>query len=110
MKIKDILTSNYRLMTDEQTLNRVFKGCYQSDLLSRVIKNAEPDDILITIINHINTIATATMVDLSCVIICEDQKPTEMMMKRANEEMIAILITPLKSYEVVIDLFQRGLI
>jgi len=110
MNIKDIINANYQLVTDEKTSDLEFKGCYQSDLLSRVIKNAEPDNILITIINHINTIATATMVDLTCVIICEGQSPSETMIKRANQEHIAILTTQLKSYEVIIDLYQRGLV
>ena len=110
MKIKDITTPSYTLYTDAKTADQNFLSVYQSDLLSRAIKNAQPEDILITIMNHLNTVATASMLFLSCVIICEDQKPTEMMIKKANEANIALLSTPFKSHEVVIDLYQRGLL
>jgi serine kinase of HPr protein (carbohydrate metabolism regulator) len=109
--IEDIIKNNhYKIMTNTKTATRSFLGCYQSDLLSRVIKQTEPDMLLLTIINHINTVATATMCDLSGIILCEGQQPTKTMIDRANEEHIAIVCTDLKSHEVVIDLFQRGLI
>lgn len=110
MNIQNILSPSYQLYTQQSTKDNTFESIYQTDLLSRAIKNAQPNDILITIINHLNTVATASMLFLSCIIICEDQKPTELMIKKANEAHIALLYTPLKSHEVVIDLYQRGLL
>ncbi|MFU8793512.1 MAG: hypothetical protein ACNA7K_05745 [Acholeplasmataceae bacterium] len=106
--IKDIITSSYRLHTHDKTADQAFLSVYQTDLLSRAIKCAQPQDILITIINHINTVATASMLFLSSVIICEDQIPTETMIKKANEADIALISTSLKSHEVIIDLYKRG--
>lgn len=108
--VNDILTASYTLHTNPNTSTQPFLSLYQTDLLSRAIKNAQPEDLLVTIINHINTVATASMLFLSCVIICEDQMPTIEMIKRANDGKIALISTSLKSYEVVIDLFQRGLL
>jgi hypothetical protein len=111
MMIKHIIETNkYHLLSEQTTLTRSFFGCYQSDLLSRVIKNAQPDQLLVTIINHINTVATATMLDLSGIIICEDQMPSAIMIDRCNQEGIALIKTSQKSHEVIIDLYQRGLI
>jgi hypothetical protein len=110
MIIKDVFNPNYHLCTEAETHTRRFSGVYTSDLLSRVIKNAQPDALLITTINHITTIATASMVDLSGIILCENQQPTQDMIKRSEAAGIALIRTSLKSHEVIIDLYQRGLI
>lgn len=110
MNIEHILSPSYQVCTHHAINQRQFHGIYASDLLSRVIKNAQPDDLLITTINHINTVATATMVDLAAIIVCEDQTPTPTMIKRSEEANIALIKTPLKTHEVIIDLYRRGLI
>jgi len=110
MKVKDILTTDYVRLTHEASDDFYFKGCYQTDLLSAAIKSADSDNILITIISHLNTVALAVMIDLPCIIICEQKPVSDEMIKRANDNNIAILQTHLKSYEVIIDLYQRGLL
>ncbi len=110
MMISDVLTKQYHLMTDEKTLQQSFQGCYTTDLLSQAIKSAEPSNALITIISHENTIALAMMIDLPLVIITEDKVVSPVMIQKANEENICLLRTSLKTHEVVIDLYQRGLL
>jgi len=108
MKVKDIMNQDYQLLTNIETSFLDFQGCYATDLLSAVIKSSEPNNILITIISHINTVALAVMVDLPVIIISEGRAVTTDMIERANQEHIAILQTIRKTHEVVIDLFQRG--
>jgi hypothetical protein len=108
MKVKDVMNQDYQLLTHIETSFLEFEGCYATDLLSAAIKSSEPNNILITIISHINTIALAVMVDLPVIIISEGRTVTDEMIERANLEHIAILHTTRKTHEVVIDLFQRG--
>lgn len=110
MKVSDILNKSYELLTKESTLNRNVDGIYQTDLLSAAIKNSIPNQGLITLISHNNTIALAMMIDLSLIIIAENRMVTYEMINKANDEGICILRSPLKSYEIVIDLYKRGLI
>ncbi len=110
MKVSDILNSSYELLTNQKTLNNTFHGVYQTDLLSAAIKSAKPNQGLITLISHVNTVALAMMIDLSLIIIAEHRNVTAEMIDKANEEGICILSTELKSFEIVIDLYQRGLI
>jgi hypothetical protein len=110
MKIKDILTTDYVCLTHEASGDFFFKGCYQTDLLSAAIKSADTNNILITIISNLNTVALAVMIDLPGMIICEQKPVSDEMIKRANDNGIAIIHTHLKSYEVIIDLYQRGLL
>jgi hypothetical protein len=108
MIIKDIINRDYQLLTNQETSLVEFKGCYATDLLSAAIKSSEPNNILITIISHLNTVALAVMVDLPAIIISEGRSVNPEMIERANLEHIAILQTTRKTHEVVIDLFQRG--
>ena len=110
MKIKDIINQDYQLLTHPETSMLEFQGCYATDLLSAAIKSSEPNNILITIISHLNTVALALMVDLPAIIISEGRAVTREMIEKANSEQIAILQTTRKTHEVVIDLFQRGFI
>jgi hypothetical protein len=110
MKIHDILTKDYQLLTDQHTSDLSFKGCYQTDLLSAAIKSADVGNILITIISSLNTVALAMMIDLPGIIVTEDRKVSNDMIDRANQENIALISTHLKSHEVIIDLYQRGLL
>jgi len=110
MKIRDILSKDYQLLTEQHTATISYKGCYQTDLLSAAIKSADVGNLLITIISSLNTVALAMMIDLSGVIITEEKKVSKEMIERANQENIALISTHLKSHEVIIDLYQRGLL
>ncbi|MDO9629230.1 MAG: hypothetical protein Q7I99_04955 [Acholeplasmataceae bacterium] len=108
MTVSDILSSSYLLLTNQNTLSNTFEGIYQTDLLSAAIKSAKPNQGLVTLISHVNTVALAMMIDLSLIIIAENRLISKEMIDKANEEGICILQTALKSFEVVIDLYQRG--
>jgi len=110
MKINEILSSQYTLLTDKLTETNTYEGCYTTDLLSAAIQGALSSNILITLISNQNTIGLAMMIDLPAVIITEGKVVTQIMIQKANEEQIAILSTKLKTHEVVIDLLKRGLI
>lgn len=59
MKVSEILNSSYELLTNQITLENSFQGIYQTDLLSAAIKSAKPNQGLITLISHVNTVALA---------------------------------------------------
>ncbi len=110
MTCYDILNSQYQLLTAESTQMNLYNGIYTTDLLSAAIKSSKSGNILVTIISHGNTVATAMMIDLPIIIISESRKVDQEMIDKANESGIAIISTPLYTYEVVIDLNNRGLL
>jgi serine kinase of HPr protein (carbohydrate metabolism regulator) len=110
LKISDIKSPQYTLLTHLSTLENDYEGCYATDLLSAAIQSALSNNVLLTLISNQNTIGLAMMIDLPAVIITEGKKVSEIMIKKANEEEIAILSTTLKTHEVIIDLLKRGLI
>jgi hypothetical protein len=75
-------------------------GAYTSDLLSDVMANAKDGGALITIQAHKNTVAVATLVNIACIIVCNNRPLPEDMLESARDEGIAVLLTPENQYTV----------
>jgi serine kinase of HPr protein (carbohydrate metabolism regulator) len=75
-------------------------GAYTSDLLSDVMAHAKDGGALITIQAHKNTVAVATLVNISVVIVCNNRPIPDDMIETAREEEIAILRTSENQYIV----------
>ena len=71
----------------------VISGAYTSDLLSDVMANARDGGVFITIQAHRNTVAVASLVNISAIIICNSRPVPDDMLNAAKEEGIAILRT-----------------
>ena len=83
------------VMTDPE---QAVTGCYTSDLLSDVMAHAPDGCVLVTIQNHRNTVAVATLVGARAVLICHDLPIPEEMAAAARAEAVALLRTPLDQY------------
>jgi serine kinase of HPr protein (carbohydrate metabolism regulator) len=81
-------------------------GAYTSDLLSDVMANAKEGGALITIQAHKNTVAVATLVNISCIIICNKRPLPDDMIDAAKDEGIAILLTKENQFTVSGKLYQ----
>lgn len=68
-------------------------GAYTSDLLSDVMANAQEGQVLITIQAHKNTVAVASLVGASGIIICNNRPLAEDMVAAAKDEGIPILVS-----------------
>ncbi len=69
------------------------EGAYTSDLLSDVMANAKSGGALITIQAHKNTVAVATLANITAIIVCNSRPLPEDMLEAAREEGIAVLRT-----------------
>ena len=75
-------------------------GAYTSDLLSDVMAYAKDGGALITIQAHKNTVAVATLVDISVIIICNSRPLPDDMLAAAKEEGIAVFLTKENQFTV----------
>jgi len=85
------------------------RGAYTSDLLSDVMAHAKDGGALITIQAHKNTVAVATLVNITVIIICNSRPLPDDMLEAAKEEGVAILRTKENQFTVsgkLWDLFQ----
>jgi hypothetical protein len=73
---------------------------YVGDLLSDVMCHAGEKSVLVTIQNHLNTIAVATLVKSSVVVLCHSRSVPADMEEGAKREGVGIICTSLSQYEV----------
>ena len=93
MKIREAANILGAEIVQDKFEDTELRGAYTSDLLSDVIANAKDGGALITIQAHKNTVAVATLVDVSVIIICNDRPLPGDMISSAKEKQIAILLT-----------------
>lgn len=85
------------------------EGVYIGDLLSIVMSKAKQNYVWITIQTHINVVAVAELLDLSCIIIVEDMEVEEETIKKARELDIPVLKTHKSAYDVACMLHDLGI-
>jgi predicted transcriptional regulator len=100
MKVSEILTwKNTKLLAGKNNCAQLINGGYTSDLLSDVMGNADENMAWITMQTHKNVIAIASLKELACVIIVNNNKPSEDMIEAANNEGIPVIVTELSAFE-----------
>ena len=77
---------------------------YASDLLSDVMGHCGDESVLITIQNHLNTIAVCTLAGIEIIVICHDRPVPDDMSAAAAREGVAIVTTPLSQYAASVAL------
>lgn len=100
---------NLELLSGESGLERNVNGVYICDLLSWVMGHAQKDDVWITIQSHSNIVAVASLLELSCIIICEDAEIEDETVRKSATEGIPILSSKKSAFELAKDLVNLGL-
>ena len=77
---------------------------YSSDLLSDVMGHAPEDSVLITIQNHLNTIAVCTLAGINAIVLCHNRPAPADMVEAAAREGVAIAVSPLSQYAAALAL------
>lgn len=109
MNVKDLTRLNQlRMINDQGNLNNKISGIFACDLLSHVMGHADEGNILITVLNNINVLGVASLLDLSCVIFSHNTEVNEDIISKANELKIPLFVTSKTTAEITIDLYQLG--
>jgi len=99
---------NLAVRTGRDQLERVVTGGYAGDLLSDVLAHARKGNVWITLQTHPNTVAVASAKELCAIIIVNGRTSEEATLRKAEEEGIPILVSPLSTYDVVCRLCELG--
>ena len=110
MKVRDLQDISFlKVISNEDTLDNEIKDLYTSDLLSWVMGHVHNEKVcLLTILNTINAVAVATLLDMSAIIFCEGVIPTDDITRKANEEGIAILISSASSMATAREIWKHA--
>lgn len=99
-----------KVLTAQRNFSEVTPSSgYASDLLSCVMAGAQKRSVWVTLQAHANIVAVAALLDLSAIIITEDEKPDPSSIAKANEEEINLFSTTEPTYTIVGKLWEMGL-
>ena len=102
MTVKDLKDQlNLKLLVEDD-LDREVNDCYVGDLLSWVMGKAPADSAWLTVMGNINSIAVATLADVSCIILVENAALDENARIKAEMHGVNILTTAENSYRLAV--------
>lgn len=88
--------------------NEIKCGC-ACDLLSWVMARGAQGCAWVTVQTHMNVVAVASLHDMACIIWPEDIAPDEASLKKADEEGIAVIASPLSAYKIAGIMYGCGI-
>ena len=99
MLLREIVEKmSLEVVCGEPFLDKKVTGGYIGDLLSFVMSHAAEGQVWITIQGHINSVAVASLLGLSAIVLAEGATADVEMIEKAKEEEIPILATNLSSF------------
>jgi hypothetical protein len=100
MTVREFATAIGAEICQDEFEDSDLTGAYTSDLLSDVMANAKDGGALITIQAHKNTVAVATLVNISVIVICNSRPLPDDMLEAAKDEEIAVIRTKENQFTV----------
>ncbi len=94
---------NLKILVGGET-DREITGCYIGDLLSWVMGRAQEDCAWLTVMGNINSIAVATLADVSCIVLTESAALDADAKSKAEIHGVNILTTGENSYQLAVKL------
>ena len=107
MKLIEVVDKlQLKVFSNKEKLNDIeVTGGYTSDLLSDVMGNAGEGQVWITLQNHKNVMAVASLKDLAAVVLVKNIQPEEGFLARSKEEEVPVLGTSLEAFEMSGELY-----
>lgn len=109
MKVNEIIQKLDCKVIVESDINKEISSGFCGDLLSIVMSKAKENQVWVTIQSHVNIVAVASLVNISCIIVTEGFEIDNDAISKAKEEGINILSTKYSSFETIKYLIKIGL-
>lgn len=110
MKLSDVADIiGGKILNNADYIEKEVKCAFASDLMSDVLTIDTDGLLLITGLANMQTIRTAEMADIDGIVFVRNKKPTQEMIKLAEENNIVLIESPLSMFNVSGKLFQAGI-
>lgn len=106
MTVKELSEKLNLTVLVEDDFDREVNDCYIGDLLSWVMGRAPADSAWLTVMGNINSIAVATLADVSCIILVESAALDADARAKAEMHGVNILITPENAYHLAVKISE----
>lgn len=104
MNIKEAVEKLKLNILVEGDLEREITDCYIGDLLSWVMGRAPEDSIWLTVMGNINSIAVATLADVSCIVLVEGSHLDDDARAKAQAHGVTILSSDKNAYHLCTEI------
>ena len=95
MLVSDILLDDDFTLINQSDINNKINNTFACDLLSHAMGFAEENDLLITVLNNVNVLGVASLLDFSGVVFSHNINVNDAIINKANELGIPLLKTTL---------------
>lgn len=110
MTVRDIAQLlDARVLAGEQYIDREVHSACGSDMMSDVLAYVKDQAVLLTGLCNIQSIRTATMVDMVCVVLVRGKQPDQAMIELASRQGLVLLACDKRMYLACGILFANGL-
>jgi predicted transcriptional regulator len=109
MTTKDLI-ENVGLKVLSTFDHREVNGVFVSDMLSDVMAGAQSGNLWITVQTHKNIVPAANLVDVSAIVVTSGKAVPQETIDLATKHNIAVLSTPLATFELIGKLYSMGLV
>ena len=108
MTVKELVDRQiFRVVNLGEELDREVTKVFCCDLLSIAMGKAPADGAWVTVMGNVNTIAVATLADVSCVIMAEEVSLDEVARARAKEQGVTVLATEEPVFVAALKVYQE---
>ncbi len=104
MNVKELIDKLDLKILVEDDLERDVTDCYIGDLLSWVMGRAPENSAWLTVMGNINSIAVATLADVSCIILVENAALDDEAKTKAEMHGVTILSSEENSYNLAVKI------
>jgi hypothetical protein len=104
LTVKDLAEQLNLKTLVEDDFDREITDCYIGDLLSWVMGRAPGDSAWLTVMGNINSIAVATLADVSCIVLVENAALDADAKAKAEMHGVNILITDENAYNLAVKI------
>jgi len=110
MKLDQVMeVVNAKVYTDTAFSDIEINAACGADLMSDALAFGENKGLLLTGLNNPQSIRTAEMMDIHCVMLVRGKEPNEALVKLANEKEIVVMKTDYSMYTACGLLYKAGL-
>ena len=100
MKVSDINNNeNFTLLTPDVSLDKDVDKLFCCDLLSIAMGKAPAGSCWVTVMSNVNTLAVATLTDVSCIVLAEGVTMDDTLKAKATSEDVVVFTTELPIYD-----------
>lgn len=107
MTVRELIDKGiFETVTEGDFPDTEITKCFCCDLLSVAMGKAPDGALWVTVVSNMNTLAVASLRDSACVILSENVEPNELVREKASEQGIALLRSPLPSFDTALRVWQ----